>query len=182
MQFKNPRKVLLQLILATVILCAGLAILFSILGFEPAFGEEYRPENDPELHRMYVMCQPNDYIHVRSGPKRKSREEGYLLPGYDVWVCEKIRNGYVYSPYMNNESGEGWIFAGYLVDEEPQFMEGALYYIVSIGRVAARKYIGGKRRCWLYNGDTVKVWYMTSEWCVTNKGFVMTKYLEADMT
>jgi hypothetical protein len=45
-------------------------------------------------------------------------------------------------------------------------------------RIAARKSAGGDIRCWLKSGDEVFVYYRTDEWCVTDRGFIMTKYLE----
>lgn len=154
-----------------------LAIIVSII-VENAKSEGYSQEDNPNQHLMYVICQPDDYICIRSKANRKSHEEGYLLCGFSVYVSDKTKNGFVYSSELSTESGEGWIFTGYLVNDEPLDMDGKLYKVVSNARVAARKYIDGPRRSWLKNGDEVKVYYFSEEWCVTNKGFVMTKYLE----
>lgn len=154
-----------------------IAIIVSIVG-ENAKSEGYSQEENPNQCLMYAICQPDDYICIRSKANRKSHEEGYLLCGFSIYVSDKTKNGFVYSSELNTESGEGWIFTGYLVDDEPLDMDGKLYQVVSNARVAARKYINGPRRGWLKNGDLVEVHYMTEEWCVTNKGFVMTKYLE----
>lgn len=154
-----------------------LAIAVSII-VENAKSEGYSQEDNPNQCLMYAICQPDDYICIRSKANRKSHEEGYLLCGFSVYVSDQTKNGFVYSSELNTESGEGWIFTGYLVNDEPLDMDGKIYKVVSNARVAARKYINGPRRGWLKNGDLVEVHYMTEEWCVTNKGFVMTKYLE----
>ena len=161
-----------------IVIIMTILAIFAVIDY--AKSERYSPEEDPDLHLMYVICQPDDYICVRSKPNRKSHEEGYLLCGFSVYVSDKVKNGYIYSPDLNTESGEGWIFAGYLIDDEPQIMDEAPYKVVSNARVAARKYIDGPRRSWLKNGDEVKVYYFSEEWCVTNKGFIMTKYLEPE--
>jgi hypothetical protein len=67
----------------------------------------------------------------------------------------------------------------YLVDEEPEYI-GRTATVISKGRLSARRCIGGERVRWLKPGQIVTVWYMTSEWCVTDRGYVMTKYLEID--
>lgn len=176
MNFRKPAAVLLSLFIIFAVLMIVIAIFAPLFGISLA--EDYYYDYD--LNEMYVICQPNDYIKVRSGPSRKSQDEGYLLPGDSVWVSSKKKHGYIYSPAMTNESGEGWIYSGYLVEDKPENLGGEYYRINSIGRVACRKCIGGKRRCWLYNGDRVRVWYMSAEWCVTNRGFIMTRYLEED--
>lgn len=135
---------------------------------------------DEVLREMWVICQPEDYIHIRSRPSRRSQAEGYLLNGYSVHVYGKAKNGYLYAPWISNELGDGYIYAGYLSEEEPKDLGGDWYRVNSNGRVAARKYINGKRRCWLKNGARVRVWFMAGDWCVTDCGFVMTKYLEPD--
>lgn len=177
MKFKDPTGVLIRLLLIFLIIAVILGFLGPELGLNLSHGEEW---NGMYLETKYVLCQPNDYINIRAKASRKSKEEGYLMAGDAVEVSNRSRNGYAYSPSLHNELGEGWIFEGYLVNDQPINIGGCYYRINSNGRVAARKCIGGKRRCWLYNGDRVKVWYMTDEWCVTSKGFIMTKYLEED--
>ena len=179
MSNKSKKDILATWLLIIVILIMLAVTIYAVFdSMSVAKADGYLPEDDPELHLMYALCQPNDYICIRSKSSRKSSEEGYLLCGYSVYVSDKTKNGYIYSPSLDIEAGKGWIFSGYLVNDEPQEMDNAVYKVHSKGRVAARKYIGGKVRSWLKNGDLVEVRYMTEEWCVTNKGFVMTKYLE----
>ena len=135
---------------------------------------------EDELREMYVICQPDDFIYIRLHPSRKSEVAGYLMPGETVTISNKVKNGYAYCPNLSNEAGEGWVYTGYLTEDEPEHLDGEGYCIISKARVACRKCINGDRLKWLHNGDHLKVWYKTEEWSVTNRGFVMTKYLEED--
>ena len=65
----------------------------------------------------------------------------------------------------------------YLADEEPTRVD-CTGIVISTGRLAARRSVGGERKNWLKPGSTVKVSWVTSEWCVTNKGYVMLEYIE----
>ena len=48
----------------------------------------------------------------------------------------------------------------------------------SQGRVACRKWIGGPVRGWVYDGDTVLVYWKSKEWSVTDHGYIKSEYLE----
>lgn len=133
-----------------------------------------------EQVQAYIICQPHDLVNVRTGPSRKANLLGSLETGYTVWVYGEKKNGFLHCENENLEQGDCWIYAGYIVYEEPVWMEGREAVVVSNARVAARKCKEGKVRKWLYTEDTVKVWWWTSEWCVTNKGFVKTQFLELD--
>jgi hypothetical protein len=90
------------------------------------------------------------------------------------------KNGFI-KVYGIGEFGEGWIHQGYVSWQEPVKVNGYAL-VVSRGRLAARRCIDGKRRCWLKNTQKVKVYWITDSWCVTDKGFVKTKYLEMEGT
>ena len=132
-----------------------------------------------ETISVWVMCQPKDYINVRESPSRKSSIAGRFDPGDELSTDGKTKNNYL---HINTslEDKDAWIHSGYVVYDEPVFLGGRLATVVSNGRLAARKYIGGKVRKWLYNGDELKVYYMSEEWSVTNKGFVKTQYIELE--
>jgi hypothetical protein len=128
---------------------------------------------------MYVICTPGDTVNVRPYPNKRGEPEGFLEPGDRVYVDGKTRNGYVHCVEMTNESGSGWVFAGYLVWDEPEELN-CTATVVSKGRLAARKYVGGKRTRWLKPMATAKVYYWSDEWAVTNCGYVQSQYLEVD--
>lgn len=129
-----------------------------------------------EYMEAWVICQPNDYVNVRMNPSKRSTVVGYAEAGDEILVSDMEKNGFVCC-YSIGESSCGWIHKGYVVYEKPVKVD-VTATVASNKRLAARKYIGGKARKWLKNQDEVTVYWMTDEWCVTNKGFVMTKYLE----
>ena len=128
---------------------------------------------------MWVVCSPDDVLLVRSEPKKSGTAISELVPGTEVETSGKVRNGYAKLTDMSSETGVGWVRNVYLVDEEPEYI-GRTATVISKGRLSARRCIGGERVRWLKPGQSVTVWYMTSEWCVTDRGYVMTKYLQID--
>lgn len=132
-----------------------------------------------EDRTMWAICQPDDVLIVRDGPKKGFAATGELKPGTAVTTDGKKRNGYLHLVDMANESGTGWVRSIYLVDEEPETVNRTAT-VISKGRLAARRCIGGERVRWLKPGQTVTVYYRTSEWCVTDKGYVVTRYLRVD--
>ena len=124
----------------------------------------------------WIICQPGDYINARRKPSTRSESLGRLEAGYPLQLTGKTKNGFVLSEVSLEES-EAWVFAGYVVTSEPVWYGGTEMSITSNGRVACRKYIDGPRRCWVTDGSTVRVWWKTSTWCVTDKGFIRTEYI-----
>lgn len=133
-----------------------------------------------ELHEAWVICQPGDYVNVRSKPKRKSESYGYLECGDSFLTDGKTKNGFVRC-YGIGEAGEGWVHSGYVVYDEP-IKVNRIGYSISNGKLFARRYIGGKTIHVLHNLDEVKVYWWTEAWCVTDKGFIKSKYLEMEGT
>jgi len=124
------------------------------------------------------MCQPGDYVNARMSPSTRSESVARLETGDAFEIDGRSKNGFMYAPSFPCENGEAWVYAGYIVTEQPQSACGKLYRIKSNGRVACRKHIEGPRRCWVVDGSEVKVWGFTSEWAVTNKGFIQSRYIE----
>lgn len=127
---------------------------------------------------VWVLCQPDSYVNIRIRPSGRSRQEGYALCGESFETDCRMQDGFIHI-YASIEAGEGWISLGYIVWDEPHAVN-AQYYICSPYRVAVRKTIGGERRKWTHALDEFQVYWMSSEWAVTNKGFVKTEYLEED--
>lgn len=174
MNRRDGERRIFNVLIIVIILFLILAIIGPRLELNSARGEE-----SPETYEMYVICMKNDYINIRMKPSTRSEAIGYLLCGDKVELDGKKKNGFLHLVGIT-EYGEGWVYGGYLADEPPVDLGGARYSVTSNGRVACRKTIGGKRRCWVYTEDSVKVWYWTEEWCLTNKGFIQTRYLEED--
>lgn len=132
-------------------------------------------ESMPE--ERWVFCE--DVLLVREGPGKKATATGELEPGTMVYTDRKTRNGYTHLVGLANESGDGWVRSVYLSREKTEKV-GREATVISKGRLAARQYVGGKRKAWLKPGSRLKVYLRTAEWCVTDRGYVMTKYLKTD--
>ena len=156
---------LIEVLLIILVVYAAITILNSI-----SFAEE--------LTEMYVICQPGDYVNVRINPSKKSQAVGYIECGESFLTDGQKQNVFIHC-YGIGEAGEGWIHCGYVVEDEPVKVN-RMAFSISKAKLAARKFIGGIVRKWLKNLDKVMVYWMTDVWCVTNKGFVMTEYLEME--
>jgi len=126
---------------------------------------------------MYVMCM--DRVNVRLGASSRSDDVGWLEPGDVVYPDGKKKNGFVHCEIPSLEAGEGWIHKGYLVYEQPEKMN-RTGIVSSRSKVQARKNVDGKRTRWLKPGGEVRVYWWTSEWCLTNCGYVKTDFIELD--
>ena len=164
--FKNDNRNVLYMFLLLVILLAMCLLMEFIRS--SAVAED-----------AYIICYPNDVVIVREKPKKTAFAISELLPGAVVHLDGKQRNGYLHCVDMNNETSDGWVSKRYVVDEQPIEMN-IEAIVISKGRLAARKYIGGERIRWIKPQTDVMVYFYTEEWCVTDKGYIMTKYLEFD--
>ena len=124
----------------------------------------------------WAMC--NGFVNVRSSPDKRSAVSGYLDSGDPFETDGKEKEGFIRVSGFG-ENGDGWAFKGYVVTEQPEEVN-ARYVCIAKNRVACRKYIGGPRIGWLYNGANVTVYRMTSEWSVTNRGYIRSEWLEPD--
>lgn len=126
----------------------------------------------------WILCQPDSWVYARMNPKKKSTELGRLECGEMVYTDGITKNGFIHVYDLNFELSEGWVSKGYIVYDEPRKPETIETQIKSNGRVQARKTINGKRRCWVKNGQSIKVYMISKEWSVTNKGFIKTEYID----
>ena len=147
-------------------------ILFSIV-----FSYTVSASEEIEEIECWIMCQPDSWVYARIGPKKKSSELGRLECGDMIYTDGKTKNGYLHVYGLPFEAGEGWVHKGYIVYDQPYKPDISETVIISNGRVKARKTIGGNRRCWLKNGQKIKVYMMSSKWAVTNKGFVKSEFI-----
>ena len=129
-----------------------------------------------ELTEAWVICQ--DYVNVRVKPSRKSDSVGRLDAGDSVLVSDTKNHGFL-KCYCIGEYGEGWIHSGYIVYDKPEKVN-CKAYSVSRGKLRARRYIGGKRLHWIKHMEEVRVYWISEDWCVTDKGFVESRFLEME--
>lgn len=126
----------------------------------------------------WILCQPDSWVYARMNPKKKSMELGRLECGDMVYTDGKTKNGFLHVYGLSFELDEGWVHKGYVVYDKPFVPRFQETQVKSNGRVSARKTINGKRRCWVKDGQSIKVYMVSAEWCVTNKGFIKTKFIE----
>lgn len=163
---KKAIRIVEMIIFFSILLAASFGITNSIL----------TARAEGQTVRAWILCQPKDYVNARTAPSTKSESIGILETGYEFEIDGKTKNGFAHA-IVSLESESAWIHAGYIVFDEPKDLKGALRHIRSDGRVAARKRIGGERRCWVNDGDVVKVYYQSAEWSVTDKGFIKTEFI-----
>ena len=157
-----------------LITIAEIALIVLVILALSAILNSIKAEED--LTEAWVIC--TDYVHVRMSPSRKSEAVGYVDAGDSVLVGSKKKNGFVRC-YGIGEYGEGWIHSGYLVYEKPEKVN-CKAVSVSRGKLRARRHIKGKRVGWIKHLETVTVYWWTDEWCVTDKGFVESRFLEME--
>lgn len=126
----------------------------------------------------WVICNPESYVNVRSNPQKKSMVIGRFESGTYIQLDGKKKNGFYHCINVSLEEDEGWISKGYIVFDEPKRPCNTYHTVTGNGRVAARSTMGGKRNCWLKKGMQVRVYVISDEWAVTNKGFIKSEFLE----
>lgn len=156
--------------IAKIVLLISIIIMVVSILFSEVHAEE---------ESAYAICMNGDVVNIRSGPKNRAEWIGWLEPGDEVTLDGRKRNGFVHCINMNTESGEGWVFAGYLTYSKPELIDSDAT-VVSNGRLAARKYVDGKRTKWLKSGTVVHIYYMSDDWCSTNYGYIQTKFLQTE--
>lgn len=125
---------------------------------------------------VFILCNPKSYVCVRRTPRKGNNESGRLDCGDNVITDGKTKNGFLHVLGIT-ENGDGWVYMGYVVDDQP-IVRDCHGYIEASGRVMTRRYINSKRSGWVEINDEVKIYAMTEQWAVTNRGFIKTKYLE----
>ena len=130
-----------------------------------------------EDRHVFVLCNPKTTVNVRRSPKKGSEKIGWLDFGDQVITEGESRNGFL-KVYGVTEDGEGWIFAGNLVEDQPKILDGARAYVSASGRVMSYRWAGGGKNGWLSVGTELKVYAIGGDWAVTNRGYVKAEYLD----
>ena len=164
------KKILLKLMLIVAVMCS--------IAINPVISRSKAVE---ETEKYFILCNPKTVLNARSRPNKRGSVIGYFMCGDSVTVDEHEKNGYCHCPELLFEASEGWVAKGYLVEDEP-IVEEVNATVVASGRVACRNKVGGKRIRWLKPGTVVTVYAYSKEWCVTNRGYIRTEYLEISTT
>ena len=130
-----------------------------------------------ETYTMYAVCA-NGNVNVRAEPSYRARIEGHVEFGWDVEVIdEKKVNGVTwYKVNGITELGYGWIVETCLIDFEPEKVDISAT-VNANGRVAVYKKINGARKTWAKNKSEVHIKIYSDQWCLTDKGWIKTEYL-----
>lgn len=163
MRPKSTIRVIAIITLIAMVLCA-------IFAFTSAKGEE----------ECWILCQPDSWVYARSSPTKKANPIGRFECGDMAYTDGKTKHGFLHIINCTFEECEGWINVGYIVFSKPYKPMLTETTVSSNGRVAARKTIKGSRRCWLKDGQAIRIYMVSDEWSVTNKGFVKTKFLNVN--
>ena len=153
----------------------GIIELSASLGLSIAHAEDSYPGDEPAV--AYVICMPGDFVNIRPYPSTRHSRSGFLEPGEEIYLDGRQKNGFLHIVNAHTESGEGWVHKGYVVNDKPERINQSAV-VTCNGRLAARRYIGGKRREWLKPQATVRVYYWSDDWAMTDCGYVQSKYLE----
>lgn len=129
-----------------------------------------------ETRDCWVMCRPGSDVMIREKPGKRARAVGAACSGAHYTTDDMEADGWIHLVGVANETGEGWIFGGYIVYREPERVD-AERTIRSNGRVALRRWIGGKRTGWIRDGQKVRVYWMTGKVAVTDRGFIAAEYI-----
>ena len=123
----------------------------------------------------FILCRPGSVVNVRKKPNKSASVTAWVECGQELTV-DGEKNGFIHVTGLASEEPDGWIFAGYVVDEEPRI--GTYKAEVYDGKVIARKSVNGKRLRVLKEGTIVTVYAQTHRWAVTSRGFIMTDWLK----
>ena len=147
----------------TIILAVFLVAICILLGTMVGKAEE-----------CYILCRPGTVVNVHSKPNKGSPVTAWVECGQIINI-DREKNGYAFVTGLASEIPDGWVYTGYIVDEQPVIEE----YKAEIweGPVIARRCVNGKRICTMRDGKTVTVYAKTHTWAVTNRGFIMCDWL-----
>ena len=125
----------------------------------------------------WILCK--SYVVIRMWPSRNATDIGQLDPCDRIEIDGKTKDGYAHivSPC------DGWVHAGYITFSQPQQVN-ATGIVTAKKRVAARRWCDGPQvaeKPWLITGSEVKIYWMSDDWALTNRGYVKAEYLEVDM-
>lgn len=132
-----------------------------------------------ETTECWVLCSPESYVCIHGKPSRNDDAFGGASCGTRLETDGKQRNGFLHVVNVPAEETTGWISAGYIVYSEPKAVNRTAT-VISDGRLAARKCVGGKIVKWLKPGQEITVIFRSDDWCYTSAGYVRTEFLRLE--
>lgn len=129
----------------------------------------------------WVLCKPQNgetinEVLIREKPGKGGEVIGAVTFGTKLETDWETRGTWLHLVDLASESGEGWIYGGYVVFTEPEIINEARE-IVGGGRVHCRKCIDGKHTGWAPAGSSVMVYAKADGWAVTEKGYIQSRFI-----
>ena len=171
--FKTDLWMWIKAILEIAII-AALVLIIAILIRDFSLADAFADEANGQA---WVLCDPESHVCIRSAPRKSGIECGGALCGCHLMTDSTETNGFLHIVDVSAEESDAWISLRYITFSEPHEVNGTAT-VRSDGRVACRKWIAGKIVSWIHNGDQLTVYWMSDEWAVTSRGYVMSCYLE----
>ena len=131
---------------------------------------------EPLQEEVWVLCMPDSYVTLRTGPGKSKPEFGGCQCGAKFWTDGKQQNGFLHVLEVPAENDTGWISARYIIYDRPEEIN-QRRVITGKGRVACRKWVAGKVKDWIMPGDTLTVYWMSASWAVTSRGYIKSEYI-----
>jgi len=150
-----------------------LAALVVLTGYEIGIARADKPL------KCWILCQPESRVYIRRTPEKTGIIDGWLEVGDEFLTDGKTANGFIHAVGVGN-GYDAWIYTGNVVTEKPEEINGN-YYCVAKVQAACRRWVDGpqiRNAPWLKNNSEVKVYWMTSEWAVTSRGYIQSTWLE----
>ena len=133
-----------------------------------------------ETGNVWVLCDPDSFVCIREEPRKSSFAVGGATCGTRLETDGKTKGNYIHVVNVPAEADRGWVSTQFVVYDEPYPMDRTAT-VVSNGKLAVRKGIGGKIKKWLQPiEDSVRIRWWSNEWCLTTIGYVQTEFLELD--
>ena len=127
-------------------------------------------------YKVFILCNPESHVNVREKPKNGSAKTGWIMFGDSVLTDGKTKNGYLHVLCIT-ENGEGWIKAGYAIQDQPVKVS-ARAAVCASGRVMSYRNAGKNKLGWVPLLAEMAVYALSDEWAVTSRGYIRREYLE----
>ena len=152
--------------------------MFFVLLLLVAIYNNVHAEERIETETVWVLCKPNSGgVNFRIKPKKSSQEVGGAFCGDELTTDDKEKNGYLHIVNLAAEDPEAWISLRYIVYSPPIEIEMEMQ-VKSNGKVNVRKWVDGPHLRYVHNGDVIYVYWMSTEWAVTNRGYIKSEFLD----
>lgn len=152
------------------------AIVLAIIGLNALINSISLSESAP----AYILCKIGDYATVRSEACFCGEEIGTLKTGDSIKVTGETENGFAKFIDPDFKSNECWVYVGYVSTSKPKWMNGQIATVKDSKCISSTVNMAKETGYWIEQGTKLQVFWYTDQWCVTNRGYVMTKHIEMD--